>query len=266
LWIRLKRNLLMNQSSSSSEDGSISKTEDGEERRRQVKVLLADDHTLFREGLASMLASSHGDEVEVVGRTDIGQEAVALAQQTSPEVIIMQVDRTLRKAKSTLEQMRRESQSSPRIIILTMFEEPRILRKIMDLGADAYIHKSATVEELLAALRTTTSSAGSAKHTIIAMPQGALELSEDGAASKDGAGRKLSKREFEVLLLAARGMSNRKIASHLNLAEPTVKRHLANIYPKMDVSSRGEAVRIALEREWLTIPELEETARGDGEV
>jgi DNA-binding NarL/FixJ family response regulator len=125
----------------------------------------------------------------------------------------------------------------------------------MDLGANAYIHKSASVEELFAALRTSTLDT-KGEHLVVAMPQGALELSEDGWG-KDGARRLLSNRELEILLLAARGMSNRRIASHLKLSEATVKRHLANLYPKLGVSSRGEAVRIALEREWFTIGEIE---------
>jgi DNA-binding NarL/FixJ family response regulator len=74
---------------------------------------------------------------------------------------------------------------------------------------------------------------------------------------KDGAGSVLTRRELEILLLAARGMSNSDIASHLDISEGTAKRHLANIYPKMSVSSRGEAVRVALENEWFTIREIE---------
>jgi len=233
-----------------------------------VKVLLADDHTMFREGLAGMLASSYTDEVEVVGKTKIGEAAIALAREKNPEVIIMQVDRTLNKAKDTLKQMREGSSSSsssssaapaPKVIILTMFEDPQIVRQIMELGANAYIHKSASVEELFAAVRTTLEDT-QGPHAIVNMPQGALELSEDGLG-KDGAGRRaLSGRELEILLQAARGMRNRQIGSHLGISEGTVKRHLANLYPKMGVSSRGEAVRKALENKWFTIREIEEAA------
>jgi DNA-binding NarL/FixJ family response regulator len=231
-----------------SEDGSTAK---------RVKVLLADDHTMFREGLAGMLASSsYGDKVEVVGKTNIGEEAVALAQEEDPDVIIMQVDRTLKKAKETLRQMREGSSTSPKVVILTMFEEPRMVQEIMGLGANAYIHKSATVEELFNVLRTATLDT-SEGHVVVAMPQGALELSEDGKVSVP------SKREMGILLLAARGMSNRDIASRIGIAEGTVKRHLANLYPKMEVSSRGEAVRKALENEWFTISEIEAAATED---
>jgi DNA-binding NarL/FixJ family response regulator len=149
--------------------------------------------------------------------------------------------------------MREGTSSPPKVIILTMFEEPRMVQEIMGLGANAYVHKSASVEELFDTLRTATLGT-SEGHVVVAMPQGALELSEDGMVSVP------SKREMEILLLAARGMTNRQIASRLEIAEGTVKRHLANLYPKMEVSTRGEAVRKALENEWFTIREIEAAA------
>jgi two-component system, NarL family, nitrate/nitrite response regulator NarL len=131
-----------------------------------------------------------------------------------------------------------------------MFEDPRILREVMKLGSNTFVHKSASVEELLSAMRTTLDNP-TGGNVVMVMPQGALEASEDGSA-----GDVFTKRELEVLVLAARGMSNQKIARHLGLSEGTVKRHLANLYPKMGVSSRGEAVRKALDNEWLTIHEI----------
>jgi DNA-binding NarL/FixJ family response regulator len=245
---------MMKRSSSSSDDGSSGKMDESVEqrRRRQVKVLLADDHTMFREGMAGMLTSSYGDHVQIVGKTTTGEEAVTMAREEDPDVIIMQVDKTLKKAKDTLRQMREGSSSPPKVIILTMFEDPRMVQQIMELGANAYIHKSATVEELFTAVRTAVDT--SEGHVVVAMPQGALELSEDGKVSVP------SRREMEILLLAARGMSNRQIGARLDIADSTVKRHLANLYPKMEVSSRGEAVRKALENEWFTIRQIEEAA------
>lgn len=226
-----------------------SSSSEGASTGKRAKVLLADDHSLFREGLAGMLSSSYADHLEVVGKTRLGEEAIALARQEDPDVIVMQVDRTLKKAKDILGRMREGSSATPKVVILTMFEEPKMVRDIMGLGADAYIHKSATVEDLFAALRIALDT--SEAHVVVAMPKGALELSEDGKVNVP------SSREMEILLLAARGMSNRQIASGLHIAENTVKRHLANLYPKMEVQSRGEAVRKALENEWFTIREIE---------
>ena len=227
----------------------------GRQQVRRVKVLQVDDHTMFREGLAGMLASYYGDEVEVVGKTPLGEEAVALAREKNPDVVIMQVDRTLEKAKDTLKLIREgTTSSSPKVLILTMYENTSMLRRIMDLGANALVHKSASVEELFAVVSTTALDERG-KNVVVTMPKGALEFSEDGF-DKDGAGSVLTRRELEILLLMARGRSNRQIASSLHVAEPTVKRHVANIYPKMGVVSRGEAVRKALENEWFTIKEI----------
>jgi DNA-binding NarL/FixJ family response regulator len=88
------------------------------------------------------------------------------------------------------------------------------------------------------------------ENVVVGMPTEMLESTEEGAESV------LSARELEILLLAARGLSNRQIATSLHLSEATVKRHLANIYPKMGVSSRGEASREALRRDWITIEEV----------
>jgi two-component system nitrate/nitrite response regulator NarL len=245
----------------STNNGSTGGAQGRRQRQRQVKVLLADDHTMFRQGLAGMLASSYADEVEVVGKTDTGEEAVALAQEKNPDVVIMQVDKTLEKAKDTLKQIREGSSSSPtKVIILTMFEDPLILREILNLTANAYIHKSASVEELFAIVRAAVDTQG--EHVLVALPQRALELSEEeeeNGAGEDGSVRVLlpGKRELEVLLLVGRGMRNRNIASRLGISEATVKRHLANLYPKMGVTSRGEAARKALENEWFTFREIE---------
>jgi DNA-binding NarL/FixJ family response regulator len=226
--------------------------------RRPVRKLLADDHRMFREGLAGMLASSYAEQVEVVGKTRIGEDAIALAQKERPDVVIMQVDEDLEKAKDNLMQMREGSSSPPTVIILTMFENPRILREVMKLGSNAFVHKSASVEELLSALRTTVGDP-MGENVVMMMPQEVLKESEDGSA-----GGVLTKKELEVLVLAARGLTNRQIADSLNLAEATVKRHLANIYPKMGVHTRGEAMCRALENEWLTIHEITADAEYNG--
>ena len=173
-----------------------------------MRVLLVDDHTMFREGLAGMLASSYGDEVEVVGKTKLGKEAVKAALEEDPDVIIMQVDRTLKKAKDALMRMREGSSSSPpKVVVLTMFEDARLLREIMELGPNAYVHKSASIEDLFAVLRDGALDA-EGEHLIVSLPQGKLKLSEDGCYGEDGSANAPTKRELEILLLAARGMGN----------------------------------------------------------
>jgi DNA-binding NarL/FixJ family response regulator len=217
-----------------------------------IKVLLADDHTLFREGLAGLLAAHQG--LEIVGQVSNDEGALALAQEKKPDVIIMQVQMPFEKAKESLGKMR-EISPSLKVVIVTMFEEPRYVRELMNLGASAYLIKCTSVNHLIGAVRAAVFDP-KGEHMVVGMPREMLEEVQDGS------GGVLSAREMEVLLLTARGLSNRQIASSLRVAEATVKRHLANIYPKMGVSSRGEAVRKALSEDWITIREVTEKDEG----
>jgi DNA-binding NarL/FixJ family response regulator len=141
------------------------------------------------------------------------------------------------------------------VIIVTMIEDPREVRELMDLGASAYIVKSATAEHLVAAVRAAILDPKN-KHAVVGMPRALLEEAEEGSEGV------LSARELEILLLAARGLSNRQIALRAYLAEGTVKRHLTNTYHKMGVASRGEATRKALYEEWITIQDVTDDLDG----
>src|ERR687895_337776 len=201
-----------------------------------IRVLLADDHTLFRRGLAALLASYGG--LEIIAQVPNDEEALRLAQQEKPDVVIMQVQMPFERSKESLLKMSRIS-PSPKVVLVTMFEEPRYVRELMNLGASAYILKSVSVEHLVGAVRAAVFDP-KGHHVVVGMPQEMIEEVEEGS------GGVLSVREMEILLLVARGLSNRQIARALMVSEATVKRHLANAYPKMGVSSRGEAVRHAL--------------------
>jgi len=198
-----------------------------------IKVLLADDHTLFREGLAGLLAVYGG--LEVLAEVPNDGAALTLAQEHKPDVVVMQVQMPFERAKEALLKMR-EISPPPKVVIVTMFEEPRYVRELMSLGASAYLIKSASVEHLIGAVRAAVFDP-KGENVVVGMPREMIE------EARDGSGGVLSAREMEILLLAARGLPNRQMASSLRLSESTVKRHLANIYLKMDVNSRGEAVR-----------------------
>src|SRR5829696_3317732 len=185
-----------------------------------IRVLLADDHTMFRQGLASILAS-YGD-MEVVAKVpNDGQTLKAMRSFPDP----------------------------PKVVIVTMFESPQYVRGLSGVGASAYLLKTSSSEHLVAAVRAAALDPAS-ENAVVGMPPSMLEGTQEGAESV------LSARELEILILAARGLSNHRIASSLYLSEGTVKRHLANVYQKMGVGSRGEASREALLREWITIEEV----------
>jgi DNA-binding NarL/FixJ family response regulator len=217
-----------------------------------IRVLLADDHTMFREGLAGILASYGG--MEVVAEVPNDGEALKLSRELSPDVVIMQVQMPFERAIETLKAMR-SFPDPPKVVIVTMFESPRYVRALTGVGASAYLLKTSSSEHLVAAVRAAVLDPAS-ENAVVGMPRSMLEGAEEGVDSV------LSARELEILLLAARGLSNHQIASSLHLAEATVKRHLANVYLKMGVGSRGEAARGALMREWITIEDV--TAEDEG--
>ena len=213
-----------------------------------IRVLLADDHTMFRQGLSAILASYGG--MEVIAEVPNDADALELARELSPDVVIMQVQLPFDRAVTTLEAMR-SFPDPPKVILVTMFESPRYIRALTGVGASAYVLKSTSSEHLVAAVRAAAFDPAS-ESVVVGMPEGMLEGTREGAESV------LTARELEVLLLAARGLSNEHIASSLRLSEATVKRHLANVYQKTAVHSRGEASKEALLREWITIEEVTE--------
>jgi DNA-binding NarL/FixJ family response regulator len=213
-----------------------------------IRVHLADDHTLFREGLESILAS-RGGGIEVVGRSSTGgEDALALIEENKPDVIIAQIDVDLNTAREVLLRIRSSSPDS-RIVVLTMFDNLRYLKALSKMGIDAYIHKSSSSEELLSTIDAASRNPAR-ENVVVSMPRGLLErMGEEPVGA-------LSERETEIVVLAARGLSNRLIAGQLNISEATVKRHLANVYQKIGVGSRSEAVRMALMEQWIGLSEI----------
>lgn len=212
-----------------------------------VSAILIDDHTMFREGLLSIL-SSRGGDIEVLGHSPTGEEAFALLRENTPDVVITQIDMDLHVAKEVLRRIREASPHS-RIVVLTIFDNLRYVQALSKLGIDAYIHKSASAQELVATIEALMREPRG-ENIVLSMPRGSLERMGDGPMGT------LSERETEVLVHVARGLSNYQIATQMHLAESTVKRHLANIYEKVGVGSRMEATRVALQEMWIGIGEI----------
>jgi DNA-binding NarL/FixJ family response regulator len=215
-----------------------------------IRVVLADDHTMFRQGIKEMLATDSG--IEVVGEAENGAEAVDLARKTSPDVVILDVEMPVMGAREAMDLLLRIS-PSPRIVVVTMHDDPRLVRELLGRGASAYLVKSASLEELLTAVRAAAETPAEPhdENVVMVVPREVFERAE--RVTQEGG---ISARELEILLLAARGLSNRQIAARVNLAESTVKRHLANTYNKMNVRSRGEATTKALSEGWISTRDM----------
>lgn len=207
----------------------------------RVWVLLADNHTMFRRSLIGLLQAD-GD-VEIVGDAGRGEEVMALAEELKPDLVIMQVDQEVEKAKDEIESILAVSPHS-RTIVLSMYDEPRFVQRVLGLGPSAYVHESSSVDQLLGVVRSVTLGSDS-ESAIVSLPERVLEQVQNVA------GHGLSARELEILLWVARGSSNRQIAAKLQISEATLKRHAANAYPKLGVGSRSEAVRLGLSEGWI---------------
>jgi DNA-binding NarL/FixJ family response regulator len=201
-----------------------------------LRVLVADDHPLFRQGLRTAIEA--GDGVEVVGEAETGVEAVALTLELQPDVVVMDVQMPERNG---IEATREIVGQSPHVgvLVLTMFEDDDSVFAAMRAGARGYLLKGSDHDEIVRAIRAVSS--GEA----IFGPAIATRLMAYFAASPGGPAQafpELTAREREVLELIAQGHSNAAIADRLVLSQKTVRNHVSNIFTKLQVLDRAQAI------------------------
>ena len=214
-----------------------------------VRVLLADDHTLFRKGIRTLLEQM--PDIEVVGEAAGGQEAVERARELVPDVILMDIKMPV---ISGIEATRAIVQENPHIgvILVTMFDDPESVFSGMRAGARGYVLKEAEPDELRRAIQ-----AASRGEVLLAPLIASKLLDQFGREPKPQAAgvpyEELTQRELQVLQLAAEGLSNKEIAARLVISEKTVKNHTANIFAKLQVNDRTQAVLYALRKGLVTV-------------
>ncbi len=209
-----------------------------------IRILLADDHTLFRKGIRTILEQMEGLKVE--GEAASGQEAIALAQELVPDVILMDIKMP---EVSGIEATRHILQENPHIgvILVTMFDDPESVFAGMRAGARAYVLKEAEPEELRRAIDA--AQRGEVMLCPIIAEKVLEHFGSDAKPRQPGMPyEQLPQRELQVLQLAADGLSNKEIAGRLVISEKTVKNHIANIFSKLNVNDRTQAVLYALRK------------------
>lgn len=203
----------------------------------KIRVLIADDHALLRNGLMMFLSSC--SDIEVVGEAANGQEAVEQCATLKPDVVLMDL---IMPELDGIAATRAILHSNPkiRIIALTSFKEDERIYTAVKAGIVGYLLKDCTPEELASAVRDVYAG----KTTIPSeYMQAALRVAENINLRQVH----LSERERDVLLLIVRGLSNRQIAHNLTLGESTIKFHVSNILSKLGVATRAEAVAMAIQ-------------------
>jgi DNA-binding NarL/FixJ family response regulator len=200
-----------------------------------VRVMIVDDHGLFRRGLARILATY--PDIRVVAETGEA-ETVPTARRVRPEVILLIGESSVAKNVDDLVALFAAAPKS-KVVVLAVLDEPRWVKHLLSLGAHAYVLKSATEEELITTIRAVSRYND---RVMLSVSRQTLDT------LRGGDGLLLSERELEVLALVADGKRNSEIAAQLFIAEGTVKRHLTNIYAKLGATSRTDAVRKAVSR------------------
>jgi two-component system response regulator NreC len=214
-----------------------------------MRVLIADDHTLFRAGLRALFASE-GD-IEVVGEAANGEEAVRRALELRPEVVVMDL---MMPIMNGIEATRELKSKLPevKVLVLSMYDDEEHVQRLLASGASGYMLKKATSDELVRALREVVAGG------IPLDPSVAAKVVKDYVRRVQGeeeptASSELTPRELEVLKLIAQGLSNQTIADQLGLSRKTVDVHRANLMRKLDLHTVTELVKYALRRGFITL-------------
>lgn len=208
----------------------------------QIRVMIVDDQTLVREGLASLLSLT--PDLEVVGKAGDGAEALALVECCKPDVVLMDVRMPGMNGVAALRHLR-ASHPHLRVLMLTTFDDDDYLFASLKAGAAGYLLKSIDPDQLAATIRAV-------HRGEIALDTGVtrrvVEAALHGGASAAAPLERLTARELEVLCLAAQGANNQEIAELLVLTPGTVKNHLSHIFDKLGARDRIHALRLA--QEW----------------
>jgi two-component system response regulator DegU len=204
----------------------------------KIKVMIADDHTLVRNGLKQIVELE--DDIEVIAQASNGQEAVELGMSIKPDVILMDINMPMINGIMAAKTLK-DKECPSKVIMLTIHEEREYLLEAVRIGSAGYIMKDAESEHLIEAIRTVY------KGDTYIQPNLTSKLIYDYDKMSYQSIRKqfqqhhLTQREIEVLLLISEGMNNREIADELFISEKTVKNHVSNIFKKIDVSDRTQA-------------------------
>ena len=210
----------------------------------QIRILIVDDHTVVRDGLASMLARQQ--DFQVVGEASNGAEAVEKTQELKPDVTLMDLRMPEMDGVEAMRNIK-EQDADAKFIVMTTFDTDEYIFDAIEAGAKGYLLKDASRDALFDAVRAVHRGESLIEPGVASRLLDRLaQLSKRG--TEPGPSNILSAREIEVLQLMSTGSANKQIAASLSVSESTVKTHGANIFQKLDVNHRTEAVTQALQR------------------
>lgn len=203
---------------------------------KPIRVMLVDDHTMVRRGLATFLKVF--DDLQLVGEAENGEAAIQLCAKVRPDVILMDMALPVMDGATATRAIRQQF-PQVQVIVLTSFKEGELIKNALEAGAIGYLLKDVSADELVGAIRA----AHAGRATL--SPEAAQALVET-SNQPPTPGLDLTEREREVLALMIEGLNNTQIAGRLTVSPSTIKSHVSNILAKLGVASRTEAVTLAL--------------------
>jgi DNA-binding NarL/FixJ family response regulator len=215
----------------------------------RIRVLIADDHTIVRDGTRRILETEK--DLEVVAEASNGEEAVALTSSLRPDVAIIDIAMPVLDGIEVTRQIK-VLYPATAILILTAHDNDQFIFSLLEAGAAGYLLKSVRSQELVDAVRA-LHAGESVLHPAVARKVMNYFAMSSGRDKKRGRSQTLTQRELDILKLVTRGLSNKGIADDLSLSMRTVQRHLESIFNKLQVGSRTEAVVRALKEGWITL-------------
>jgi NarL family two-component system response regulator LiaR len=215
----------------------------------KIRVLLADDHVLVRQGTRELLERE--EDMEVVAEAGDGEEAVHLATIHRPDIAIMDISMPKLNGIEATKQIKALHPATA-VLVLTAYDDDQYVFALLEAGAAGYLLKDVQASELVRAVRS-VHQGESVLHPAIARKVINRFAQPTDKHTEEDVFEQLTEREMEVLRLAAKGMTNQEIAGDLVISVRTVQVHLSNVFSKMGVGSRTEAVLFALRKGWITL-------------
>lgn len=204
-----------------------------------IRVLIADDHKMVREGLRRIL--EFDGEIQVIDEADNGEECIEKIRSSKPDIVLLDINMPVMNGIEALQEIRKKKLKT-KVIILTVHNEIEYLLRAVDIGIDGYVLKDSDAHELIKAVTSVYEGDKFIQPSLIPLLNSKLIARDLDAERLE----QLSKREIEVLKLVAVGMFNKEIGVELGISERTVKNHLSSIFKKIDSSDRTQAAVFAI--------------------
>jgi DNA-binding NarL/FixJ family response regulator len=212
-----------------------------------IRVVLADDHAVVRKGIREFLEEDAA--IRVVAEASDGAEAVACVAREQPEVAVLDIQMPKMNGMDATRQIKKEFPRT-RVLILTAYDDDPYIFAALQAGANGYLLKTASSDEICRAVRAIAAGESALSPTVA---KKLVQRAAGGETPRTEIVEPLTERELDVLRLAAKGMSNKQIGVTLSISDRTVQGHLANIYSKLNVTTRTEAVLFALREKWIVL-------------